>query len=502
MAATNMSIVLPVLVPMTTALASILAGDRPARHKWLGICGGAFHLAVAIWLVACVLRSGVLVSQLGGWPAPFGIVFVADRLAAGMVLLTALIGLLGSCFALRGLRGRRQLPRFIPLLHVMLAGCCGLFLTGDLFNFYVWFELLLVASFGLMALGNRRAQVEATTKYLAINILGSMLLLTGIGLLYALTGTLNMADLARLLEELPRRHLITAIALLLLVALAIKSAAFPLFFWLPASYHAPPIAVTAVFGGLLTKVGVYGLIRLFTLVFVQQPSYTHTLLLVLGGLTMITGVLGAIAQHDLRRLLSFHIISQIGYMLMGLGFFTIAGIGATLFFLLHIIVTKTALFFVSGVVQQATGSFELSRIGSLYARNPVVAAVFLVPALSLSGLPPFSGFVGKLALVQAGLDGRQYALVVTAVVVSLLTLYSMAKVWTLGFWSPAPADSGTASLPRQTARLLAGPAAVLGILTIAMGLAAEPLITYTTAAAENLLNREPYINAVLGEGRP
>ncbi len=492
----SLALVPPVVIPLLTAASCVLVGRRPAGQRVVGVTGAAVHTAAAAWLVMLVDRQDFAVTMLGGWTAPFGIALVADRLGAAMTLMAAVVGLLGAVFAIPDLDGLGREPHFMALLHLLLAGCSGLFLTGDLFNFYVWFELLLVASFGLMALGNRRAQLEATAKYLAINVIGSMLLLSAVGLLYALTGTLNMADLAQRLDALHRPELVTAIGMVVLVALAIKSAAFPFFFWLPASYHAPPVTVTAIFGGLMTKVGVYGLIRVFTLLFVQETGTTHTVILLLGAGTMVTGVLGAVAQHDMRRLLSFHIISQIGYMLMGLGLFTAAGLSAAFFFVLHIIVTKTALFFVSGAVERATGSFELDRAGGLYGSRPALAALFIVPALSLAGIPPLSGFVAKLHVVQAGLAARQPAIVAVALGVGALTLYSMAKIWTRAFLAPAAAG---ATPVRPVPRLLVVPALALVALTILMGVGARPLIAYTDAAARSLMDRGAYVAAVLGE---
>jgi multicomponent Na+:H+ antiporter subunit D len=383
-------------------------------------------------------------------------------------------------------------------------GVCGAFLTGDLFNLYVWFEVMLMASFVLMALGGERAQMEGAIKYVTINLISSAMFLAAVGMLYGIMGTLNMADLAQKLRAAPPLDLLTTIAMLFLIAFGIKAAVFPLFFWLPASYHTPPVAVSAIFAGLLTKVGVYALIRVFALLFVQDVAYTHTIILAIAGLTMVTGVLGAMAQNEFRRILSFHIISQIGYMILGLGFFTTAAVAGSIFYIIHHIIVKTNLFLVSGVVHRLQGTYELKRLGGIYAARPALSILFLIPALSLAGLPPLSGFFAKLILVQAGLETQHYLLVATALAVGLLTLFSMTKIWAEAFWKEAPESSeakepmATISESRASRLLLLLPIASLGLATILIGLAAEPLYLLAARAAEQLMNPAEYIQAVLG----
>jgi multicomponent Na+:H+ antiporter subunit D len=377
-------------------------------------------------------------------------------------------------------------------------GVCGAFLTGDIFNLYVWFEVMLIASFVLMALGGEQGQIEGGLKYVTLNLMSSAVFLAAVGLLYSAAGTLNMADLALRLRGVAGPSLITVLAMLFLIAFGTKAAIFPLFFWLPASYHTPPVAVSAIFAALLTKVGVYALIRIFTLIFVRDAQYTHALLLVLAGLTMLTGVLGAIAQNDFRRLLSFHIISQIGYMIMGLALFTPLALAASIFYIVHHIIVKTNLFLVSGLVHRAAGSYDLQRLGGLYAARPGLGILFLISGLSLAGVPPLSGFFGKLLLVQAGLAVEGYGIVAVAMGVSLLTLYSMNKVWTEAFWKPAPKPEPAA---RGSAAAMWLPAVVLASITIALGVAVQPAFALAYDAAQQLIDPRAYIDAVMGARR-
>jgi len=294
------------------------------------------------------------------------------------------------------------------------------------------------------------------------------------------------------------------LAMLFLVAFGTKAAVFPLFFWLPASYHTPPVAVSAIFAGLLTKVGVYALIRVFTLVFVQDTGFTHRLILVLAGLTMVTGVLGAMAQNDFRRILSFHIISQIGYMIMGLGLFAPAAIAASVFYVVHHIIVKTNLFLISGITERLGASHSLKRLGGFYDARPVLGLLFLIPALSLAGLPPLSGFYAKFALIVAGLRAESYAIVAAALVVSLLTLISMTKIWAEVFWKPAPeaeVDNGGEAIAGRGMAALWAPVAALALMTVCIGLFPEPVYRICERAAGQLSDPSAYIEAVLGARR-
>jgi multicomponent Na+:H+ antiporter subunit D len=500
-------LLLPILVPLATAVAMLLAWRRVRLQRALNVAGAAALLLVSLALLAFIRRDGIQAVQLGNWPAPFGITFVADLLSAMLVVLAGVLGLAVAVYSLFSLDVRREAFGYYPLLHLLLMGVSGAFLTGDLFNLYVWFEVMLIASFVLLTLGGTRAQLEGAVKYVTLNLLSSAIFLAATGLLYGVSGTLNMADLARQLPQAAHPGLTTTIALLFLIAFGIKAAVFPLFFWLPASYHTPPIAITTIFSGLLTKVGVYAMLRVFTLIFVQDAAFTHNLILVLAGLTMVTGVLGAAAQMDFRRLLSFHIVSQIGYALMGLGLFSRLALAAAIFFTVHVSLAKAALFLASGIVHRLQGSYDLKKLGGLWQPAPVLSVLFLLPALSLAGLPPLSGFWAKFALVRAGLESSQYVIVATALAVSVLTLFSMTKIWAEVFWKPQPANEAavvamqpTSTSPNISFGLLL-PLAWLAALTVVMGLLAEPFFALASQAAEQLLNPSGYINAVLEGGR-
>lgn len=500
----NLIIVLPIIIPLSFSVIMLFFWKNVNAQKILNVIASLFSLAVSIILLSNVHSSGIISLQVGSWQAPFGISLVADLLASIMVLITAVIGLAASIYSLGSMDEQREKYFYYPLLQILLMGINGAFLTGDIFNLYVWFEVMLISSFVLLALGGKREQLEGAIKYVTLNLLASAIFLAAVGILYGILGTLNMADLARKIPLVEQKEIITVVSFLFMVAFGIKAAVFPLFFWLPASYHTPPISISAIFAGLLTKVGVYALIRFFTLIFIQDTNFTHTVLLVIAGFTMLTGVLGAASQNDIRKILSFHIISQIGYMIMGLALFTPLAIAGAIFYIIHHIIVKTNLFLVSGVVDKMKGSFELKKIGGLYKYYPLLGLLFLIPALSLAGIPPLSGFWAKFVVIKAGLEINQMLIVIVALFVGLLTLFSMTKIWNEAFWKDDPRGSenilvdsySTISVSKKV--LMLSPIIILAFITIIIGFNAEPFFNFANNAATQLLNPNEYISKVLG----
>ncbi len=497
----NVLLILPVVIPMFTGILTLFFRYSLRAQRLASLVGVGALLGSSIALVFDVNQNGIQAAQMGSWPAPYGITLVADLFGAVMVLLAGIVGTAVAVYSSVSIDRQREQFGYHPLYHFLLMGVCGAFLTGDLFNLYVWFEVMLMASFVLMALGGERGQMEGAIKYVALNLVSSAMFLSALGLLYGMAGTLNMADLAQKVSVNPPAQspgLVTTVAMLFMVAFGIKAAVFPLFFWLPASYHTPPVAVSALFAGLLTKVGVYALIRVFTLIFLQDIGYTHSLLLIVAALTMVSGVLGAVAQNEFRRVLSFLIISHIGYMVMGLGLFTPLALAGAVFYTAHHIIAKTNLFLVSGMVERLGGTPELKKLGGLYRAQPILALLFLVPAMSLVGIPPLSGFFAKLSLVRAGLETEQYVLVAIALGVSILTLFSMLKLWAEAFWKPAPEDSGVKAALGANLQGWLFPIVFLAVITVLIGIGAGPLFRFALQAGEQLMNPSIYIQAVMG----
>lgn len=486
---------LPIGIPLAAATACILTPQTRVAQRTVGIGGALLLAAAGLALLAAVWSEGILALQVGAWPAPFGITLVADLFAAIMVVLAGLIGLSVAVFACAGTTGKAESRGFWPLSGILMAGVCGAFLTGDLFNLYVWIEVMLISSFVLVAIDGGAPQLEGAFKYVTLNLLSSALLLAAVALAYGMAGTLNMADLAVLLAEAPP-GVGTVLAMLFLVAFGIKAAIFPLFFWLPASYHTACPAVSALFAGLLTKVGVYALIRIFTLLFIQETGTTHVLLLWIAGLTMVTGVLGAAAQGEVRRILSFHIVSQIGYLIMGLAMLTPLALTGTVYFMAHNIIAKANLFLVGGIIARLRGTERLDGLGGMSRTTPALACAFFISAMGLAGIPPLSGFWAKLALVRAGFEIQDYIIVAVALAVSLLTLYSMTKIWNGAFWGTQPPGPIPPAMQRGERWAAALPIVGLALLTVVLGVAAEPFLVLAEAAAEQLLNPAGYVAAV------
>ena len=491
-------LVLPIILPLGTAAISIGLVSWPVARR---VLGGA---ALTATIVSCLVLLGevsdgtVLVGHVGSVASPIGITLVADTFSAILLSISAIMLLAVFIYAVGSPKTDETRAFFHSVYLILAAGVSASFLTGDLFNLFVAFEVTLTASYVLITFGGSKLQIRHGMTYVVISLLASTLFITAVGLVYAATGTVNMADLATKLAGIDP-GLRSALGALFLVVFGIKAAIFPLFFWLPDSYPVAASPVTAIFAGLLTKVGVYAIIRTQTLLFGEGgPS---TLLLAVAGLTMVTGVLGAITQDDVKRILSFHIISQIGYMIFGLGLYTLAGLAAAVFYIVHHIIVKTTLFLVGGLIEERAGTGALRRLGGLLHSSPLLAALFLLPALSLAGIPPLSGFVAKLALIEAGFSIGANLTVAVAILVSALTLFSMTKIWSGVFWGkaeeppPRPEPLEGAGPPW----LMLGPTGVLVALSIAFVVAAAPLYELGEVAAANLIDPSRYIEAVTGQ---
>ena len=438
-----------------------------------------------------------MVMQAGGWASPFGISLVIDLFSAIMLVISGVIGVCCAFYSYTTIDDSRHKYNYFIFFHAILLGVNGAFITGDVFNLYVWIEVLLMASFGLLLLGAGELQLKAGIKYLTMNVIASILFLAGIGVLYGQTGTLNMADLALLFSEKKSLSPINIAAVLFFLSLGIKSALFPFFYWLPASYHTPPIAVTALFAGLLTKVGVYAFIRMYTLFFKQNSELWNTVFLVTAGLTMVVGVLTAASQIELRRILSFHIISQIGYMIMGLGIFTPLAIAGSIYFMAHNIFAKTNAFLVSGLIKHKYGSYSLKDLGNLYKDAPGLAFLFLIPAFALAGFPPLSGFIGKFILVKAGFDAEHYFIATVSLIVSILTLFSMVKIWNSVFLKQRVGAEDRNKTSMGFNFFMIFPVVFLAGLSVVLGIGAGYFVDLCMEAANQLMDNSFYIKGVL-----
>ncbi len=496
-------LIYPLLIPILTASIALIFFKSRVFQRWINVLGSGLLLGFSAYLLYMVQSDGIQVLQPGNWEAPFGITLVADLFSALLVCVTGLKAFAISIYSLGDMDERRESFGFHPLYQILIFGVNGAFLTGDLFNLYVWFEVMLITSFVLLSLGNRKTQIDGAVKYVVINLLSSLIFLSGVGIMYGITGTLNLAAMAEALQDGENTGLVITASMMFLVSFGIKSAVFPLFFWLPASYHTPPITVTAIFGALLTKVGVYSLVRVFTLLFTQDIGYTHTILLWISVPTMVVGVLGAASQYDVRKILSFHIVSQIGYMIMGLAFFTKIALAGVIYYILHNILAKTNLFLVAGVAQKYVGSYHLSKLGGLYKNYPLLSSLFAISAISLAGLPPLTGFWAKYTVIYAGLEVQEWVVIGFALAVGLMTMFSMTKIWMGAYWSKLPDKAPVASDPgfkpvsglHRVALLF--PVMLIAAFIVGLGIYGEPFFRILFDAADQLLDPSMYIEAVL-----
>jgi multicomponent Na+:H+ antiporter subunit D len=522
---------LAVIIPFLGAALSLLLLRRNALQRTVAIGSLVLTLAVEALVLGTTWNLGPQAVHLGGWEAPWGIVMVVDQLSSLMLVVSTVVSLAVLVYASgQGVAdGDEEGPIsiFHPSFLILVAGVSNAFLAGDLFNLYVGFEILLTASYVLMTMGGTVQRIRTGVTYVVVSVISSVLFLITIAMIYAATGTINMADLSVKLEGLPVGTQMQ-LHLMLLIAFGIKAAVFPLSFWLPDSYPTASAPVTAVFAGLLTKVGVYSIIRTETVLFPGERL--DDLLMWVALLTMVVGILGALAQIDIKRMLSFTLISHIGYMIFGVAVGTQEALSATVYYVAHHIVIQTSLFLVAGLIERRGGSTNVDRLAGMAKISPLLALLYLVPALNLGGIPPFSGFLGKTGLLQAGVDqgdGLAYALVAGSVAVSLLTLLAMIRVWNRVFLrapedaeypdpillAPVPAGSRflltSGAVDDQAGRFagkgdvrlmspsMLGGASALVAAGVALTVFAGPLFQLADNAAENLVHPERYVEAVL-----
>lgn len=486
------------LIPFLYIILAILIKSKKVK-TWLSFAFSLINLGFAIWVMAQVFEAGMIKTQMGSWPAPFGITLVADRFSAFMLLVSALVFAVVTLYSIQSVDTARIKNGYFLFAHGILMGVNGSFLAGDLFNLYVWFEVMLMGSFILISFGGERAQLEGAIKYLILNLISSFFFVAGIGILYGKMGTLNMADLSeKIAQSGDVLSQLSPAMVLIVVGFAIKGALFPFFFWLPASYHTPPPAVTALFAGLLTKVGIYSLIRIYTLFLYHSTSFWNPVVLWIGILSMVIGVISASSQYDFRKILSFHIISQLGYVVIGLAFYTVAGLAAAIFFLGHNMISKTNAFLVAGWVHRERQTLNLKVLGDMFKKNTLWGVLFFISAFSLAGLPPLSGFIGKYLVIKAGIESGHINVALVALFVGFFTLFSMVKIWIEVSWKNTPpeveAPVNTKPLPHG---LMISASLILALAIVGMGVFAGPVVNYCEMAASDLLNTELYINFVL-----
>ena len=501
---TDNIILYPIINQLLYAIVMLFFWKKSNWQKTISIVGNLMGFVIAVLLLQTVWSEGIITYNTGSWPAPFGITFVGDILAATLVLLTSLCGMAVSMYSAGSVDSDRLNFGYFPIFHFLLLGLNGAFLTGDIFNLYVWFEMIIISSFVMITLGGEKKQLEGAIKYFTLNIFASVMFLTAIAVLYGLTGTLNMADLSIKIAAVENKGLVEITGLLFLIGFGIKAAVFPMYFWLPASYHTPPAAISAIFGGLLTKLGIYALIRTFTLIFFEI-SFLNNLILVLGVLTLVSGALGALTQNNLTKMFSYLIICHIGYMMIGLGLHTELAIAGVVFYLIHDIIVKSNVFMISGLIYKLKGTYSMRDLGGMYAKYPLLSLAMAITFFSLVGIPPLSGFWPKIAFITESLQTKGGAWLVAAILFgTFMTLFIIARMWSRVFWRSKEIKPRTDSflyfkdmkLIQKTEMIV--PIVGLAITSLFIGLGAEKVQQLALVAADQLINNEQYIQAVLG----
>ncbi|EZH65052.1 monovalent cation/H+ antiporter subunit D [Bacillaceae bacterium JMAK1] len=492
----NNIIILLLLIPLLTGVLLIFLRNRISAQRWLSILSLLAVGVIAAIIIQRVLNEGTMTLNLGGWEPPYGIVLVADMFAMLLVFTTVIVGICCLLYGFRTIGEERERYYFYTFIQFLLVGVMGSFLTGDLFNLFVFFEVMLLSSYVLIALGGKKVQLRESIKYVLVNIVSSMMFLIAIAYLYGMLGTLNFAHMAIRVSEAGQDGLLTTVAIFLMLVFSLK-AALLMYFWLPGSYGAPPMAIAALFAALLTKVGIYSIFRVFSVVFPHQPEITHQLLAWLGILTMIIGAIGAVAHWSLRKILAYNVVVAVGFMIAGFAVFTTTAIAGSVFYLIHDMFVKALLFLLGGVMIGLTGTDKLREMSGMIRNHASLGWMFFIAALALAGVPPLSGFIGKLLVLQGAIGEGFYIIAAVGLITSLMVLYSVIKIFINGFWGE---NQLTVEDEKMSTKGTLLPSAILTVIVIGMGLGAEFVNVYIMEAAEVINNPSLYIDAVMPNG--
>ena len=490
----NNLIVLPLILPIMVGVILVFLRPYIKLQRVISLLTMMTTAGISLFLLNAVQTSGIIRLDFGGWEPPFGILFVADSFALLLVLTASIVTAICLVYAFSSIGERHEKMYFYPFVLFLVAGVNGSFLTGDLFNLFVCFEVMLLASYVLVTLGGTKRQLREAIKYVVINILASWFFLVALAYLYGTIGTLNMAHISERVSEAGQGPLLTTISILFLIVFSLK-AGLLLFFWLPGSYSVPPTAVAAMFGALLTKVGIYALIRTFTLIFYHETLISHTFIGIMAGITLIVGCMGAIAFKDVRLIVSYNVVIAVGFILIGLAVGTETAIAGSIYYIIHDMIAKAMLFLLAGTMIYLTGKSKIDEMSGLIRNYPLYGWMFFLVTCSLAGIPPLSGFVGKILVGQGAIESGSYILLALAFLSSIVVLYSLLRIFLNTIFGET-IISLEEEKPMKLGMIV--PITLLGIATISLGLGAEVISVYVTDAAHTLANPSVYINAVMG----
>lgn len=486
--------VLPIILPLFAGIILAFTNKKTNLSRALTKIFSIINLGVVLYIAWIVINQGTLVLETGSWEAPYGIIFVADPLSIIIVLTTNIIATACAFYAPYSLSIEKEKHYFYAFFFFLISGVSGAFLTGDLFNLFVFFEVLLMASYALIVLGGGKVQLRESIKYVLINLFSSILFVTAIAFLYSVVGTVNMAQIAERIAEVEQQGVLTTIGILLFFVFAVKAALFPLYFWMPNSYIVPNPVISALFGALLTKVGIYSILRVFSLMFVHNTDYTHQLFIWVAALSLIFGVIGAMSTHNIKLIIAYNVIPAIGYIILGIGVLNQDALSGSVYYLIHDMIIKAALFLIVGVIAYVAGTSDLRKMGGLIHHYPLLGWLLFIAAFVLAGIPPFSGFIGKLLILKGALSADEVIVVIIGLLVSLLILYSVMKIFIRGFWGEKPA-----TFTKKPIKGFIGPIVFLLTFSVLLGVGAEWFIPTIESISSSLLDPEIYIDTVLKE---
>ena len=494
----NNFLLLPIIIPFFFGMFLIFNQKRLAYQRIITMLGLILAIICALSLVYKVYLDGPQTVTFGSWPAPFGITMVSDMVSALLVTTTLVLAFFIVWYGFESIGKERERFFYYPGVMFIITGVNGAFTTGDIFNLFVFFEVLLMASYLLIVLGGEKAQLRESIKYILVNVLSSALFVITVAFLYSVVGTLSMADISLKIAEIKQPGIITVIAVMFLMVFGMKAAIFPLYFWLPSAYSAPPIPVLALFGALLTKVGVYAIMRTYTLFFTHDLAYTHELLLILSIITIIAGCIGALAHFDVKQIIIYNIVIAVGVILFGVAQMNQIGLEGAMFYLVHDMIIKAALFMLIGLVIYVTGTTNLRKMGGLMKTYPALGWFYLIAAFGLAGVPPLSGFVGKLLIVQGGFQAGNIWTSLLLLASSLVVLLSVMRIFIYAFWGEKGQVSNQVN--KKVYNRMFFPTMLLVFISILYGVGTEWLTPLMEDAAKILIEPSIYTDAVMKGG--